>query len=502
MLWKDWDQLDADEIRRRQGAMLHRFLKTQVLRYSPYYKEVFRKAGLTADDIRSFDDIRKIPFTSKADIAPSKDDPSRPSKLILQPDPETYSSTIGFGKKIGLLKEKLVAGREFKDQVMDEYLPVFFIATTGRTANPTPFMYSSRDMILFKEAARRLFVLAGVKRDSDFVLSAFPYAPHLAFWIVYQAGIQNGLPMYHSGGGKVLGTDRIINLIERLGTTVLVGIPGYIYHLLRIAAERGHDYSKLRLVVLGAERVTAGYKMQLKTLLESLGSKDPAILSTYGFTEARAAWIECPTGNTIEESTGYHLYPDLEIFEIIDPDTGEWAEDGDPGEIVYTCLDWRGSVVLRYRTNDYAKGGITLRQCPACGRKLPRLSTNITRLSEKSELQLSKIKGTLVDFNEFFTIMNDLPEIIEWQVEVSKRDEDPHELDVVHLRLAVKEYTDRDKIARIIKTEVREHMEVAIEQITFHTIVEMITRLGMEERPKELRILDRRKDLESREDKT
>lgn len=502
MLWKDWDRLDAAEIRRRQGALLHRFLKTQVLRYSPFYKEVFRKAGLTADDIRSFDDIRKIPFTTKADIAPTEEDPGKPRSLVLQPDPETYSSTIGMGKKIGLLKDKLAKGRDVRDLVLDEYLPVFFIATTGRTANPTPFLYTSRDITQFKEAARRLFTLAGANRESDFVMNIFPYAPHLAFWIVYQAGIENGLPIYHTGGGKTLGTDRIVNLIERLGTTILVGIPGYLYHVLRLAAERGRDYSKLRLIVLGAERVTKGYKRRIRKLLNTLGSKNPVILSTYGFTEARTAWIECPTENSIEQSTGYHLYPDLEIFEIIDPDTGEWAGEGESGEIVYTCLDWRGSVVLRYRTNDYARGGITMGKCPACGRNVPRLSTNITRLSERSELRLSKIKGTLVDFNEFFAIMNDQPEVVEWQVEISKRDNDPHELDQVHLRLAVKEGTDRNKLAQRIKGLVREHMDVSIEQVTFHTIVEMTTRLGMEERPKELRIIDRRAELESMEDET
>ena len=332
---KNWDKLSKEQYREKQGAALHRFLKDQVLKYSPLYKELFKSSGLGPDDIRSIDDLSKIPFTFKKDIAPTKEDPSKPRRLILQPDESTYASTIGPGKKLELLSNKLTTGRSFKDQVLDEYLPICFIATTGRTANPTPFVYTSRDMLLFKEAATRIFTVADVHRSRDFALNAFPYAPHLAFWIVYQGGVATGTPMFHTGGGKVFGTEKIVSTIKSVGATIVVGIPGYIYHIMRQAAERGMDYSKVRMVVLGAERVTRGMKRRLKELLESCGAKDPVILSTLGFTEARVAWIECPLRNSTRESSGYHLYPDLEIMEIVNPETGKEVAEGGIGR---ACL--------------------------------------------------------------------------------------------------------------------------------------------------------------------
>jgi len=495
MFWKDWDHLSESEIGKRQGALLHNFLKTQVLKYSPYYIELFKKENLTADDIRTVDDLRKIPFTTKSNIAPSKESPGQPRKFVLQPDPKRYASSISLGKKISLVKNKLLTGREISDQVLDEYLPIFFIATTGRTALPTPFLYSAHDIEFLKEAGRRLFDIGGIKRAKDFVVSIFPYAPHLAFWIVYQGGIETGTPLFHTGGGKVLGTDRIIKMIESLNATIIVGVPGYVYHLLRIAAERGVDMSRVRLICLGAERVTKGLKQRLYELLTSMGAKDPAILSTYGFTEARVAWIECPTENSIDETTRYHIYPDMHIFEIIDPDTGERVGDDESGEIVITSLDWRGSVVLRYRTGDYAKGGITIKKCEACGRTVPRLSTNITRLSDHSEIQLSKVKGTLVDFNEFFPILNDAVGILEWQIEITKRNNDPHELDVVNLHLTVKDGHDAKEVENTVARTVLERMEISFETIQLHPIEEIIKMLGMEDRQKEERIKDRRKEL-------
>lgn len=499
MFIKNWDKMSEDEARTRQGIVLHRFLKEQVLKYSPFYKELFRVNGLGADDIKTVEDLQKLPFTSKADIAPSADAPNRPRQLVLQPDRETYASTIGLGKKLSLLLNKLITEKDFKEQVLDEYLPVFFIATTGRTANPTPFLYSSRDMRFFREASRRIFTIAGARRESDFAFSAFPYAPHLAFWIVYQGGIMTGVPMFHSGGGKVFGTDRLITSIQKFGATILVGIPGYIYHVLRLAAERNSDFSKIRMIVLGAERVTIGLKKRIKDLLESMGAKDPIVMSTFGFTEARVAWIECPIENSIENSMGYHLFPDMEIFEIVDPKTGKAVGDGESGEIVYTSLDWRGSVVLRYRTGDYARGGITWKPCPACGRKVPRMTTDITRLSDQGELQLSKIKGTLIDFNEFFPIMTSVSDIIEWQIEITKHDEDPNELDELHVHLSIRPDANKSQVQEMINGLVKERMEISVGKFHFWSPEEIAIRLGMDERPKELRIVDRRPELESKD---
>ncbi|HDS29779.1 MAG TPA: phenylacetate--CoA ligase family protein [Firmicutes bacterium] len=503
MYWKNWDRIEWKEARERQGAILHRFLKEQVIPFSPYYRELLKKEGLTADDIRSISDLRKIPFTRKDDITPKPDEPGRPRQFILQPDPETYSKEIGFAKKAGLLYEKIKSGRDLKDIVMDEYLPIMLISTTGRSAAPVPFIYTRHDYRLFREAARRLFELTGLIRGKDTVVNIFPYAPHLAFWIVSEAGLQAGAMILHTGGGKVMGTEKIIHSIENLKASFVVGIPGYVYHVLRTASEKNRDFSSVRMVVLGAERVNAGLKRKLAGFLESMGSKNPAILSTYGFTEARTAWIECPTDDTINKSTGYHLYPDLEIFEIVDPETGEEVPEGESGEVAYTSLDWRGTVVLRYLNGDYARGGIVTSRCPSCGRLAPRLTTDLTRQTDVNELKVmskvQKVKGTLVDFNEFFPILSELTDVVEWQVEITKRNEDPHDLDEIHLHIAVDEKCDQWDLTQLIKSRMFELMEISPTDVHFRSVAEMTERLGMETSSKEKRIYDRRPEIMARE---
>src|SRR5207302_5822236 len=105
------------------------------------------------------------------------------------------------------------------------------------------------------------------------------------------------------------------------------------------------------------------------------------VLATYGFTEAKMAFAECPFPEN-EKPSGYHTFPDLGIVEIIDPKTGEPVANGEPGEIVFTPLAARGSVVLRYRTGDCIDGGIVFEKCPHCGRRWPRLVGRITRRSD------------------------------------------------------------------------------------------------------------------------
>ena len=151
------------------------------------------------------------------------------------------------------------------------------------------------------------------------------------------------------------------------------------------------------------------------------------VLMTYGFTEAKMAWPECPYPEE-EESGGFHLYPDLGIVEIVDPKTGESVDEGCPGEIVFTPLDARGTVVLRYRTGDLIDGGLVYEPCPHCGRELPRLVGRISRTSEVKEMHLDKLKGTLIDFNELEHVLDNFDSIGAWQLELRKANDDPLEL--------------------------------------------------------------------------
>jgi len=272
--------------------------------------------------------------------------------------------------------------------------------------------------------------------------------------------------------------------------TVILGVPSYVYHVFREAKQRGVRFDFVKKVVLGASRITRDFKVKLAQICGSIGAEDVSVLGTYGFTEARCAWAECPT--SIDVSSGYHLYADKEIFEVVDPETGEVKGDGQDGELVYTSLDSRASVVMRYRTGDFVKGGITYEPCPYCGREVARISSDITRLSNVRDLQLSKIKGSLVNLNHFDAVFSEIAAVDEWQVEIRKKNDDVYETDEIIVYASVKEGSDPKAVEEEIKKKMALSTEVTPNNVCFVAHNEIVKRLELETANKEKRIIDAR----------
>ncbi len=480
--WEKLSKMPYKEIKELQNRKLRAFMANQIYLYSPYYSDLLKELKIDPFKIKGIDDLRHLPFTYKWDIAPTDEEPQKAKDFVIRPDEEV---TEKYGH---LAKMSMTGGKAMVEEKVYDFKPVHIHFTTGRTALPTPFVYSKRDLENIKEAGYRLLDVFEVTSD-DIVINAFPFAPHLAFWQTFFAGEKMDVANFHSGGGKIVGTRNLMDAFEYLRPTVAVFIPGYCYYFLREAVKQGRDFSSIRKIFFGGERVPPGLKDKIKELFTQLGAEDVMVLATYGMTEAKVAWPECPSH---EEYHGYHLYPDLEVFETVDPETGDPVGEGEEGEIVYSSLDWRGTAVLRYRTGDIAKGGLLLEPCPNCGRTVPRISSNIQRKSELKEFSMTKVKGTLVNLNNFFPLMMGHPDIEEWQVEMRKRNDDPFDMDEIYLYIATRGDVDREKLVADLKQKVLRDTEVSLTDIIFKSVPELVSQLGMETELKEKRILDSR----------
>jgi phenylacetate-coenzyme A ligase PaaK-like adenylate-forming protein len=488
--WSRLRRLPVPELKRLQDATLARYVQEELYPFSAYYRRVFDEARVAPRDIRGVADLRRLPFTTKQDLLAAQVDPKRRADFILVPTPGAIKQHWPFARKLGIA----LGGDGARAALRRAYTPNFLTFTTGRTTDPVSFTYTPHDLDVLGEGIARMFDLLGVTASDERVANLFPFAPHLAFWALTLGGFTSGRMVVPSGGGKVLGTEGNLRLVARLKPTAIVGTPGFVYHMVRTGVEQRVDFSSVRTVVLGAEKTTPGLKLKMRGYLEQGGAKDVRILGTYGFTEARMAFGEAPTSDGA--SSGYYFYPDLGVFEVIDPASGEPVGEGQDGELVYTGVSGHGTVVLRYRTGDLVSGGVSWQPYPGVDCTLPRISSSIRRVSEQHALSLTKLKGTLVDLAVMGQVIGEDRDVEEWQVALSKLGDDPYGLDQLEVRIAPRLGCDVEALQRRIATGLASATEVTPNAIRIHSLTEMLDLLGMESQTKERRFLDLRPKAE------
>jgi phenylacetate-coenzyme A ligase PaaK-like adenylate-forming protein len=474
-----WLSLDSASLKAWQMLRLRHYLTRTLLPAHAAAARAFSLRELRPSHLRDYTDLQLIPFSAKEDVAKA------PRDYIVTPDPAALA------RRPGAILSALMHGRAAARQALEhEYRPLMMTSTTGRAAEPAPFVYTAHDIRVLSIAGARVMRICGAAKEMR-MLNMFPFAPHLAFWQTHYAGTEFGVFMVSTGGGKALGTDGNLRLIRKIDPDVLIGIPTFLYHVLCAAVDDGVRCPKLSKIVLGGEKAPEGMRRRLRDLAMQLGAKSVDILPTYGFTEAKMAWAQCPCLDQAEMS-GYHLNPDLGIVEVIDPLTGRQVPDGEPGEIVWTPLAARGSVVLRYRTGDLVSGGIVHGRCPHCGRTMPRLMGEISRTSEIREMRLEKLKGTLVDFNRLEHLLDDCPQVSTWQIEIRKTHDDPLDLDELILHVQKADGASDAAVRNILDQRFVTETETHPNRIVFHDAEDLRRMQGVGSLLKEQRVVDHR----------
>ena len=191
--WQRMQRLPRKEQRALQDSLLQRYVREYLYPFSPYYRQLFDEHGIKPEQIRTVDDLRRVPLSSKSDLLPSEESPQQFKQFILQPDPASIKRAWPLTKKLPLLLQKWTQGTaSVRRRVRDEFAPCFMTFTTGRSAEPVPFFYSPHDIQNLHETGGRLVDVMNL--DPEYrIANVFPYAPHLAFWQVFFAGQATGM---------------------------------------------------------------------------------------------------------------------------------------------------------------------------------------------------------------------------------------------------------------------------------------------------------------------
>ena len=271
---------------------------------SPFYGKRLGELGITPESIQTINDIRKIPFTTKADLRDS----------------------YPFG---------LVGGN------MDDAVRIH--SSSGTTGHPTVVVYSRHDIESWANMIARNMYMVGC-RKSDVFQNSSGYGMFTG-GLGFQYGAEAlGATTVPAAAGN---SKRQIMFIKDFGTTCLHAIPSYAIRLAEVFKDEGIDpaTTRLRTLFIGAEPHTEEQRRRIERLL---GVK---AYNSFGMTEMNGPGVafEC------KEQDGMHLWEDNYIVEIVDPDTLLPVPDGEVGEMVLTTLDRTMMPILRYRTRDLTR---------------------------------------------------------------------------------------------------------------------------------------------------
>ncbi len=313
-----WNPIEGAPREELEALQLQRLRATveRVYHLVPFYRKKLDDAGVTPDSIRTLDDLRRLPFTTKQELR------------------ENYP--------FGLFAAPM-------EQVVRIH------SSSGTTGKPTVVGYTAHDMEVWTEVMARTMKMADVG-PRDVVHNAYGYGLFTGGLGFHYGSERVGAAVVPSSGGF---TKRQLLLMKDFGATVLCCTPSFALHLYEVAKEEGYDVEgdfRLRAGFFGAEPASEGLRRALK---EAWGIQ---YVECYGLSEIIGPGV---AAGCREERL--HVMEDHFIPEIIDPDTGEVLPDGEEGELVITTVTKQALPILRYRTKDISR--LHREPCP-CGRTM------------------------------------------------------------------------------------------------------------------------------------
>ena len=350
---KELETLTRPQIERLQ---LERLQKTvNLCMGSAFYRKRFQEIGFKPEDIKTLDDLKRIPFTTKQDLR------------------DNYPFGIS-----AVPLEKVVR----------------LHSSSGTTGTPTVILHTQKDLDEWAEAVARCLYMVGL-RNTDVFQNTSGYGMFTG-GLGFQYGAERlGMLTVPAAAGN---SKRQVKFITDFGTTAIHAVPSYLTRLYEVMQELGIDPRKdtrLKTFAIGAEPHS---EAQRKRIEEMFGVK---AYNSFGMSEMCGPGVafECP------EQNGMHIWEDNYIVEIIDPDTLEPVKEGEPGELVLTTINREAMPLIRYRTRDLTR--IITGTCP-CGRHHARLDRMKGRSDDMIVLKgvnifPIQIETILMKFNELST---------------------------------------------------------------------------------------------------
>ncbi len=406
MFWQK--QVETIGRRSLQSFQLQKLRKTvaDVYKKVPFYKDRLDESGVKPSDIKTLKDVRKLPFTTRDDLR--------------------------YNYPYGMLAVP-------KDNVVRLH------TSSGTTGKPKALFFSAKDINNSAQLIARCLVMTGMTRG-DILQNMMTYGLFTGAMVMHYGAEKLGVLVIPSGPGN---TDRQITLMQDFDTTAIHITPSYALYLGAVLQKRGIDPReglKLKRAYLGAEP----YSEETRRKLEDIFGID--VYNSYGLTEMNGPGV----GFECTEKHGMHIWEDMFLMEIINPETGEEVQEGEVGEIVFTTLQRDAMPILRYRTRDLTS--VMPGKCK-CGRTHRRISRIIGRSDDMFILrgvnifpqQIEQVLMSVKGVAENYQIVLESFDKMDIKVEISR---DLFDGNIEHLMALKTTITDKIRSAVLVKPKV------------------------------------------------
>jgi phenylacetate-CoA ligase len=420
------EALEAIQLKRLQTTV------ARVYNTVPFYKKRFDEVGVKVDEVRSLDDLRRLPFTYKDNLRDSY-----PFGMFTVP--------------------------------MDDVVRIH--ASSGTTGKPTVVGYTARDIQTWSELMART-LMAGGATSGDMIHNAYGYGLFTGGLGFHYGAEKLGASVIPISGGN---TKRQVMIMTDFGPTILTCTPSYALLIAEVAEEMGVDFREFNFKagIFGAEPWSEQMREEIERKLNIKA------MDIYGLSEiiGPGVSVEC-----IEAQNGLHIFEDHFIPEIIDPDTEEVLPYGTPGELVFTTITKEAFPVIRYRTRDIS---VLYPEPCRCGRTIVRMG----RVQGRSDDMLI-IRGVNVFPSQIESVIMEIDGIEPYyQLEVTRESR----LDTLTVKVEVNENVFSDEVKNLQNMERKLERNIK-EMLSVSAQVKLVEPKSIQRSEgKAVRVIDKRK---------
>jgi phenylacetate-CoA ligase len=418
-----------EELREIQARKLRQLVDT-VYKSSHFYRKRFKEAGVRPEDVKTLDDVTKLPFTFKKDLRDNY-----PTNMFCVP----------------------------LNQV------VRFHVSSGTTGKPTVVGYTRGDIDCWTTSLARALTACGLGRG-DVIQVSYGYGLFTGGLGLHYGAEEIGASVIPMGVGN---TERQIELMQDLHATAIACTPSYLLHMNEVAKRMGisiRDETDLKIAILGAEPWSLETRRRIE---DTMGIKAYDI---YGTSE-----LSGPLFTECKEQNGIHVWADHFLLEVVDKN-GEPVKEGQRGELVVTTLSKEALPLIRYRVGDITI--LNNEECE-CGRTHPRIMRILGRADD-----MLIIRGINVFPSQIESVLMTIPEVGEHFQIIAERN---GELDELTVRVEVTKAAFSDKLADLMKLEKKIEYELH-KVLNLSTKVELVeTGTLPRSQGKSQKVIDKRK---------